>query len=130
MLPSIRPILRAIGVTVVPEASRLDEAEWAALERVVADALAARPRAIRRQVLLFIRLVQWLPLLRHGRRFTQLNAVRRTRFLETLQNSAILLLRRGCWGLRTLLLMGYYGRPEAARAIGYAADPRGWEARR
>ncbi|HEY7684750.1 MAG TPA: hypothetical protein VH833_01465 [Gemmatimonadales bacterium] len=130
MLASVRPILRAIGATVVPEAGRLDEAEWTALERIVADALAARPRAVRRQVLLFVRLVQWLPLVRHGRRFTQLNADDRTRFLETLQNSAILLLRRGCWGVRTLLLMGYYGRPEAARAIGYAADPRGWEARR
>ncbi len=130
MLPSVRPILRAIGATVVPEADRLDEAEWAALERIVADALAVRPRAVRRQLLLFVRLVQWLPLVRYGRRFTQLDAAGRTHFLETLQNSAILLLRRGCWGVRTLLLMGYYGRPEAARAIGYAADPRGWEVRR
>lgn len=130
MLPSVRPILRAIGATVVPEADRLDEAEWTALERVVADALAARPRAVRRQLLLFVQLVQWLPLVRYGRRFTQLDAAGRTRFLETLQNSAILLLRRGCWGVRTLLLMGFYGRPEAARAIGYAADPRGWEGRR
>ena len=130
MLLSVRPILRAIGATVVPEADRLDEAEWMALERIIADTLAARPRAVRRQLLLFVRLLQWLPLVRYGRRFTQLDAARRTRFLETLQNSAILLLRRGCWGVRTLLLMGYYGRSEAARAIGYAADPRGWEARR
>ena len=130
MLLSVRPILRAIGATVVPEADRLDEAEWMALERIIADTLAARPRAVRRQLLLFVRLLQWLPLVRYGRRFTQLDAARRTRFLETLQNSAILLLRRGCWGVRTLLLMGYYGRPEAARAIGYAADPRGWEVRR
>jgi hypothetical protein len=127
---SIRPVLRAIGATVVPEADRLDEAEWTALERIVADALAARPAGLRRQLLLFVRLVEWLPLLRYGRRFTQLDAARRTHFLENLQDAPLLLLRRGCWGLRTLLLMGYYGRPEAARAIGYAADPRGWEARR
>jgi hypothetical protein len=130
VLRSVRPILRAIGATVVPEADRLDEAEWTALERIVADALAARPAALRRQMLLFIRLVEWLPLLRYGRRFTQLDNARRTSFLENLQDAPLLLLRRGCWGLRTLLLMGYYGRPEAGRAIGYAADPRGWEARR
>jgi hypothetical protein len=41
-----------------------------------------------------------------------------------------LLLRRGSWGLRTLVLMGYYGRPDAKQEIGYRADPRGWEARR
>ena len=130
MLSSVRPVLRAIGATVVPEADRLDEAEWTALERIVADALAPRPARLRRQLLLFVRLVEWLPLLRYGRRFTQLDAARRTRVLEILQDAPLLPLRRGCWGLRTLLLMGYYGRPEAVRAIGYAADPRGWEARR
>lgn len=130
MLPSVRPILRAIGATVVPEADRLDDAGWTALERIVADALAARPAALQRQLLLLVRLVEWLPLVRYGRRFTRLDAARRTRFLESLQDAPLLLLRRGCWGLRTLLLMGYYGRPEAARTIGYAADPRGWEARR
>jgi hypothetical protein len=130
VLPSVRPILRAIGATVVPEADRLDEAEWMALERIIADALTARPKAVRRQLLLFVRLVQWLPLVRYGRRFTQLDADRRTRFLGSLRDAPILLLRRGCWGVRTLLLMGYYGRPEAVRAIGYAADPRGWEVRR
>jgi len=130
MLPSVRPILRAIGATVVPEADRLDDAGWTALERIVADALEARPAALRRQLLLFVRLVEWLPLVRYGRRFTHLDAARRTRFLESLQDAPLLLLRRGFWGLRTLLLMGYYGRPEAARAIGYAADPRGWEVRR
>jgi hypothetical protein len=130
VLPSVRPVLRAIGATVVPEADQLDAAEWTALERIVADALAARPAALRRQLLFFVRLVEWLPLVRYGRRFTQLDAARRTRFLESLQDAPLLLLRRGCWGLRTLVLMGYYGRPEAARAIGYAADPRGWEVRR
>jgi len=129
VLPSVRPVLRAIGATVVPEADRLDEAEWTALERIVAEALAARPARQRRQLLLFVRLVEWLPVLRYGRRFTRLDTARRTRVLEHLQDAPLLLLRRGCWGLRTLLLMGYYGRPEAVRAIGYAADPRGWEAR-
>src|SRR5207244_1401337 len=55
---------------------------------------------------------------------------RRARFLDSLQTSRLLLARRGIWGLRTLVLMGYYGRPRAAAAIGYRADPRGWEARR
>ena len=42
----------------------------------------------------------------------------------------MLAVRRGFWGLRTLVFMGYYARPEAAAAIGYRADVRGWEARR
>jgi len=59
-----------------------------------------------------------------------LDPARRARFLDSLQTSRLLLARRGIWGLRTLVLMGYYGRPRAAAAIGYRADPRGWEARR
>jgi len=123
-------VLRAIGVTVVPEATRLDEAGWAAIEGTVATALASRPAALQRQFLLFLRVVEWLPLVRFGRRFTRLDPARRTRFLKSLQDAPLLLVRRGMWGLRTLLLMGYYGRPEAREEIGYRADPRGWTARR
>ena len=130
MLTSVRPVLRAIGVTVVPEATRLDEAGWSALEGTVAAALASRPAALQRQFLLFLRIVEWLPVVRFGRRFTRLDAARRTRFLKSLQDAPLLLVRRGMWGLRTLLLMGYYGRPEVRDEIGYRANPGGWNARR
>jgi hypothetical protein len=59
-----------------------------------------------------------------------MDAAARQRMLAALEDSRSPLLRRGFWGLRTLILMGYYGRPGAAAEIGYAADPRGWEARR
>lgn len=129
MLSSIRPVLRAIGVTVVPEAAQLDEPQWVALEEIVRDALTPRPRALQRQFILLVRSIQWLAVLRYGRRFTALDAVRRERLLEQMQNAPVLLVRRGIWGLRTLLLMGYYGRAAGGRAIGYRADPRGWKAR-
>ena len=130
VLASVRSIVHAIGVTVVPEATRLDDAEWSAIEETVAGALATRPTALQRQFLLFLRLVEWLPALRYGRRFTRLDPARRARFLTGLQDAPLLLVRRGAWGLRTLFLMGYYGRRAAAREIGYRADPRGWDARR
>jgi hypothetical protein len=129
-MASVRPVLRAIGVTVVPEATRLDEAGWAAIEGTVAATLASRPAALQRQFRFFLRIVEWFPVLRFGRRFTRLDPARRTRFLRSLQDSPLLLMRRGAWGLRTLVLMGYYGRPEARGEIGYRADPGGWSARR
>lgn len=129
MLDSIRPVLRGICATVVPEAAQLNEEEWDALEEIVRRALAPRPVALQRQVLLLVRAIEWLPVIRYGRRFTALDPVRRLRFLERLQDSPVLLIRRGIWGLRTLLLMGYYGRIAGGRAIGYRADPRGWKAR-
>ena len=128
-LESLRPAFRAIATTVVPEAAALDESGWRALEAIVEQALAQRPPRLRRQLLLFIRLVDALPALA-GRRFSARDATARTRFLAALERAPLLLVRRGCWGLRTLILMGYYCRPDAAVAIGYRADPRGWEARR
>ncbi len=114
----------------VPESASLDEREWADAEAIVDGFLAAKPAKIQRQLALLVRALQLLALLRYGRPFTALDVARRTRFLEVLQDSPILLLRRGIWGLRTIALMGYYGREAAHAAIGYRADPRGWEVRR
>jgi len=126
----IFPEFRAIASAVVPEASRLAPGEWEELERIVARAIAARPARLQRQLALLLRLLEWIPLLRYGRRLSRLDPTRRAAFLASLANSRLLVLRRGIWGVRTLILMGYYGRPAAARAIGYRADARGWEARR
>jgi len=130
VLAAVQPSFRAIAATVVPEAGTLDAGGWMELERIVEQALAPRPRRLQRQLVTLIRAIEWLPLLRYGRRFTRLDPRRRARVLEVLQNSPLLLLRRGFWGLRTLALMGYYARPAAAASIGYRADPRGWAARR
>ena len=124
------PAFRAVATCVVPEAARLEAAQWDELEAIVARAIAARSRSVQRQLTLFLILLEWLPLLRYARRLSRLDTTRRANFLDRLQRAPLLLLRRGLWGVRTLILMGYYGRPAAAREIGYRADARGWEARR
>jgi hypothetical protein len=129
-LAGTAPVFRAVAATVVPEAAALDAGGWAEIDATVQRALAGRPPALRRQLRLLLRMVQWLPVARFGRRFTALDPDRRTQVLAALQDAPVLLLRRGVWGLRTLALMGYYARPQAAAAIGYRADPRGWGARR
>jgi hypothetical protein len=116
-------------MTVVPTAASLDENGWADLERIVEDTLASRPARMRRQLQLLIRTIQLMPIARYGRPFTALDAARRTRVLRALESSPLLLLRRGLWGLRTLVFAGYYARPAAAAEIGYRAHVRGWAAR-
>lgn len=128
VLPRHRAIFRAIATTVVPEAMQLDGSAWTDVERIVEGLVAARPRAMQRQLGAFLRVVELAPLVRYGRRFTALDAVRRRAVLEWLQSAPLLLVRRGFWGVRTLALAGYYARPEAARAIGYAAHRDGWRA--
>ena len=130
VLPPVQAAFRAIALTVVPEAASLESAEWRAAEDIIESALLRRPAAIRRQLQLLIRAIDLLPLLRYGRRFTSLDPAARLAFLSFMQRFPLLLVRRGVWGLRTLVFMGYYGRPGAGASIGYRADARGWEARR
>jgi hypothetical protein len=129
VLHPVRPIFRAVASTVVPEAAQLDAAGWSELENVVEVALAARPEKMRGQLVTFIRLIDLLSVARYGRRFTRLNAPRRATFLRSLERSRAVLVRRGFWGLRTLIFSGYYTRPEIVRAIGYRAHRLGWAAR-
>lgn len=126
VLAPVEREFRFLAATIVPEVSDLDDSGWRALETIIEETLASRPETMRRQLRLLIRLLGWLPLVRYGRTFARLDAGRRREFLEGVEGSSILLLRRGFWGLRTLVLMGYWARPEAAAAIGYRAHPAGW----
>lgn len=121
---------RTLAVAIVPRAAALDEEGWGALEALVEEALAARPESMKRQLRVFVRALSWLPVLRYGRTLASLDARRRHAFLRSVERSRILLVRRGFWGIRTLVLLGYWGRPEAGAAIGYRAHPGGWGARR
>lgn len=125
----VRPIFRAVVSTVVPEANELNEQSWRELETLVETTLRDRSPTMRRQLRVFLGAIQWLPVFRYGRRFTSLSAERRMRVLCYLQDHRIEAIRCGLWGVRTLAFLGYYGRPEAVQAIGYAADPRGWSTR-
>lgn len=128
IFPALRAPFRAIASTVVPEARSLTASEWEDFERIVEHAISQRPPSIQRQLATFIRMVDMVPVARFGRSFAALDDARRARVLRSLENAPVLLIRRGFWGLRTLVYMGYYARPAAAAAIGYRASPRGWTA--
>lgn len=120
---------RAICTAVVPEAAGLDEAGWHDLEAIVRRALATRPAVVRRQLALFTRLLDIVALLRTRHTLAGLSPRARWELLDALSRSRLLLVRRGIWGLRTLVFMGYYARPQAAHDIGYRASAAGWSAR-
>jgi hypothetical protein len=123
-----RATFRAFAETAVPEMTALDEAGWAEVERTVEQALAGRPPRMRRQLGMLLRVIEVLPVPLHGRRFSSLGPAARTRVLDALQHFPVKLIRRGVWGLRTLVLMGYYTRPQTMADVGYRADARGWHA--
>ena len=126
---SLETPFRALAITMVPDVATLDEEAWRDVDASIAKALARRPPRMRRQLALLIRVLDTLPLFRWGRRFHALGAARRARFLDTMQYSPIPLLRRGVWGLRTLVYLAYYARPDVQTTLGYHATANGWAAR-
>lgn len=99
VLSPVRSIFRAVVSTVVPEAKNLSEPGWSELETLVETTLQNRPRAMHRQLRLFTRANQWLPVFRYGRRFTFLSAEQRTQVLCYLQDHRVEMIRCGFWGL-------------------------------
>jgi len=128
VLSSLQDPLRAIGSVVLPCSDALDEEGWNRAERIIEGALASKPPGIKRQIRLFLRFVNVLPILTTGRTLTRLPLEKRATFLQRLHRSPLMPLRRGMWGIRTLIFMGYYNQDRVREDIGYAADPRGWTA--
>lgn len=123
------PAFRAFAQCFIPETALATEPEWREVEAVVRNALAARPPRVRRQIFLFVRLILLAARARHRHGFAALDRARATALLEGLAASRMLLLRRGVWGLRTLVMMGWYTNPSVIAALGYHASAAGWDAR-
>jgi hypothetical protein len=124
----LRAVFHALVKTIVPGAQNLSRPDWVGLDQVVDGTLSARTQIERRQLRLLLRLIQWLPVLRYGRSFTSLSPEERAAFLSYLEDHHVQLIRCGFFAVRTLALLGYYGRPEAGPEIGYTPHARGWEA--
>jgi len=83
-----------------------------------------------RQLELFLRVVDALSSLRYRRSLGDSSLDQRVRLLHSLERAPLLLIRRGVWGLRTLVFMGHYTQPSVVDRIGYRARAAGWDARR
>jgi hypothetical protein len=127
VLPQVGATFRAVAETIVPETRSLSAGGWASLESTVEHALSMRPETVRKQLVLFLRAIELLPVFRHRRRFRHLDAASRASVLTSLESSKLLVLRRGFWGLRTLVMMGYYTQPSIQAALGYRANAEGWQ---
>jgi len=129
-LAPARHLFRAMAATIVPELSTVDEVVWRRTEAIITEGLSGRSNAIARQLVLFMHLINVLAVFRFLRPFTALDDARRLRVLCALENAPVLAIRRGVWGLRTLVFMGYYGQDDVKARIGYSANPLGWRAMR
>jgi hypothetical protein len=117
--------LRAVAERIVTELAEAGPDAGSRFESIVGTALEARAAAVRRQLGTFLTVIRWAPVLRWGRRFEALPASHRDRFLRWLERHPVQTIRAGFWGLKTLVLMGWYGRHEHWDAISYRPSLEG-----
>lgn len=127
-LAAVHGPFRALAAAFVPELAGAGAETWEGMEAAIAAALARRPPAMARQLVLFVRLLDLWALATRGRRLERLAPEQRAALLRRLERAPLLLVRRGVWGLRTLVFLGYYTRPDVIEALGYRARAAGWEA--
>jgi len=130
ILEPVRAVVRAVATSVVPESAAFTDGDWAEFDGIIEAALTGRVEAVRKQLILFLRGIEALPIARYATRFSRLDQERRLVVLTRLQDSRLASVRRGFWGLRTLILLGCYGRATAAAEVGYRAAAGGWAERR
>lgn len=117
--------LLTVGERIVPGLSVLDEAARESARDIIEHAIAKRPPSLQRQLGIFLHLLRWSPVARYGRRFERLNPARQDAVLRWFHDAPLAPLRHGFWGVKTLICMGYYGRPEAGEEIGYRPSRSG-----
>lgn len=115
-------LLGRIAARIVPETAELDDAGRRRFTEIIDGALGDRPPGVRRQFATFLGVLDWAPVLRYGRRFAALAPRRQDAVLRWFEDCPVALPRKGFWGLKAMVFMGYYGQPEVHRLIGYAPD--------
>jgi hypothetical protein len=125
LTPAQRAFLLAIAPRIAPASSPLTPAAGAAMLSLIEGTLASRTPAMQRQFALFLRVLRWLPCLRYLRPLDRLDGARQDAALRWFQNHPLQVVRGGFWGVRTLLLLGYYGQPATGPSIAYTPSVDG-----
>ena len=119
------PFLLRLAERLVPESQDLDEAARAEFLGLVTNSLSPRAASIQLQLALFLSVLRWLPALRYGRPWDALPPAEQDAVLLFFQDAPLSLVRKGLWGVKTLVFMGYYGRPAVWGRLGYRPPAAG-----
>ncbi len=114
--------LKVLAARIVPEISDLDASGLGRFFGIIDGALQDRPASVRRKFATFLGVLRWAPVPRFGRPFELLPVERKDAVLRWFEDCPVSILRKGFWGLKAMVFMGYYGQPETNELIGYAPD--------
>ena len=120
-LPSEKAeFLQVLAARIVPETTDLDASGLRRFFEIIDGALLDRPDSVRRQFGIFLGVLRWAPAARFGRPFERLKVESQDAVLRWFEDCPVGLLRKGFWGLKAMVFMGYYGQPETNELVGYA----------
>jgi len=119
--------LQTLAARIVPETTELDAVGASRFFGIIDDTLQDREPSVRRQFAIFLGVLRWAPLFRYGGPFEKLSAERQDAVLRWFEDCPVGLPRKGFWGLKAMVFMGYYGQPETNQLVGYAPDFDGRE---
>jgi len=114
--------LRILATRIVPETSDLDDAGLDRFFEIIDGALLDRPETVRGQFATFLGVLKWAPAVRFGRPFDRLPGERQDAVLRWFEDCPVSILRKGFWGLKAMIFMGYYGQPETNEIVGYTPE--------
>jgi len=114
--------LAVLAARIVPETTELDTGGQARFFGIIDGALLDRDPSVRRQFGTFLNVLRWAPLARYGGPLEKLSAERQDVVLRWFEDCPVSLLRKGFWGLKAMVFMGYYGQPETNDLVGYAPE--------
>jgi hypothetical protein len=110
----------AIAECIVPSESGRAGASGSAALMLADAAIADRPVQDQKLIRLFLVLIEWLPFLRFGRRFSTLSRTKQRRVLEFFEsNRFVPKFRAGFFGVKTFALLGFYGLGDTFAELEY-----------
>jgi hypothetical protein len=111
---------RAAAAAIVPDTTDGPGGEREDVLAIADLALARRPERDRKNFLLFLGALEKLPILRYGRPFSKLTVEKRVRVLRFFEHSVTVpKFRQGFFGLKTFILMGFYGSEASFAELEY-----------
>ncbi len=117
--PSRRRTLWTLATQVVPPCADLEQPARDEMMRLIDVAVTQRSATMQRQLGLFLRVIRLAAIVRGLRKLENLPPERLASLLSWLERNPIGLVRKGFWGVKALILMGYYGQGPIKDALGY-----------
>ena len=123
--PRSRAVFAAAAACIVPSEPGSPGADDPQCLALAEAAIALRPLGDQRLLRTFLRVLELLPILRYGRRFSRLSTEQRSAVLRWLARTRLSgRLRAGMFGLKNFALLGYYGSELPFAELGYPGPRR------